>query len=50
MLQINLSIWMDLSKSPMTKIISCISLESSAIAAMLHCSCNDYAIASCGTD
>ena len=45
MLQINLSIWMDLSKSPMTKIISCISLESSAIAAMLHCSCNDYAIA-----
>jgi energy-converting hydrogenase Eha subunit C len=48
MLQINLSIWMDLSKSPMTKIISCISLESSAIAAMLHCSCNDYAIASCG--
>ena len=36
MLQLNMSIWMVLSKSPMTKIISCISLESSAVVAMLQ--------------
>ena len=36
MLQINLSIWMDLSKSAMTKFIACISLESSVMAVMLQ--------------